>query len=94
MGLWGTECGLVPSGLGSCLPLCLPCAGTLGTKAASLLCRQEGLVEVRARWGREQGAGDFLSAGFLGLRRKQKEGRCGEVALGGSCSWCAAGVGF
>lgn len=51
-------------------------------------------MEVRARRGWEQGAGDFLSAGFLGLRRKQKEGRCGEVALGGSCSWCAAGVGF
>lgn len=51
-------------------------------------------MEVRAWRGQEQGAGDFLSGGFLGLRRKQNEGRCGEVALGGSCSGCAAGVGF
>lgn len=29
---------------------------------------------MRARLGREQGGGDFLSGGFLILRRKQKEG--------------------
>lgn len=76
--------------------VCCSVCPVLGAWAQGwLLCRHEGSVEVRTWLGREQGGSDFLSGGFLRLRRKQKEVlHYGEVGLGESCSWCGAGVGF